>query len=188
MQGKNNIRHEMDSPIVFARKQSNEILVKQIRALAFHAGVFLYWIVASHLLVDLFLILGAIMWVLGAITAYAVPNERENTIRNTHRFMLAYSSLVGYKLILTVITRIPESEWSRALGVNVGSAFVMTASNYLQTMFAIMAIGIPVAFVVAMGSTFFTFRSSVDVRERTEQIIRTGEQRTLSDRMDSRKR
>lgn len=182
------LHSDSNTPVVFTRRQSNEVHAKQIRALAFHAAVFVYWLIASHLLVDLFLILGAAMWAVGAISAQVIPNEREGIIRNTHRFIIAFSSLIGYKLLLVVLSSIPGSEWSRALGIQIGEAFTLTATNYLSTMFLIFAIGIPVSFVVAMGVSFFTFRSGVDVRERTEQVIRTGTQRTVQDRREARRR
>lgn len=177
---------DAEGPIIFGRPQSREVLLMQFRAIAFHLGVFIYWLVASHVLVNMFLYLGAGMWFLGAIAAYALPNERENVIRRTHYFVATYSSLVGFRLFLLLITSIPVEEWGRALGVSLHDAFSMTAERYLETMFVILALSVPAAYVAYIGQLFFAFRSNVDVRDRTKQIIRTGEQRSLSDRARTR--
>lgn len=188
MYGHEQFREDMSRPVVFVRPQSREVLLMQFRAIAFHTGVFVYWLIASHLLVDMFLYLGAAMWALGAIATIALPNERENIIRRTQYFITAYSSLVGFKVFTFFINNIPLSEWGRALGVSLHDAFGMTAMNYIEVMFFILAFGIPASYFIYIGQLFFTFRSNVDIRVRTQQIIRTGEQRSVEQRRRTRQR
>lgn len=178
MYGHEPVHGELERPVVFAKRQSKEIFLLQLRALAFHAAVFLYWLIASHFLVDMFLYFGAGMWLLGSVAAKALPNESEGIIRRTQYFVTAYSSLVGFKVFTFFLNNIPLSEWGRALGVSLHGAFGMTAMNYLEVMFFVMAFGIPASFVVYIGQLFFTFRSKIDAETRTKQLIRTGQQRS----------
>src|SRR5690606_6497554 len=180
-------RQDMSRPVVFVHPHSREIFLMQLRALSFHFGVFLYWLVASHFLTDMFLYMGAIMWVLGAIATIVLPNERENIVRRTQFFILAYSSMIGFKLFMFFVNNIPLSEWGRALGISLHEAFQMTAINYLSTLFWLLAIGIPFSYAIYLGHMHFVYRSNVDARERTQQILRTGPQRTIQDRRRTRK-
>ena len=179
---------DQERSVVFARKQPNDVLIAQIRALSAHAAIFAYWLIASLLLTDMFLYFGAAMWLMGAFACTLLPNERESIIRNTQRFVVSYSSLVIVKIFVYFITETPTSEWGRALGITMTEAFTNTALNYITMVFWISSFGIPLAYLTYIVSVFFTYRSNVDVRERTKQIVRTGEQRTLADRRESRKR
>lgn len=174
--------------VIFARKQPNDVLIAQVRALSAHAIIFAYWLIVSLIMGDMFLYFGAAMWLIGAIACKVLPNERDSIIRNTQRFVVSYSSLIIFKIFVYFVTQTPTSQWGRALGLTMTEAFTTTALNYITMVFWISSFGIPLAYLTYVVSVFFTFRSNVDVRERTRQIVRTGEQRTLADRKETRER
>ena len=121
------------------------------------------------------------MWVVGAISVKFLKGDREEMAAKIQNYSLGYCLLlITIKIMIGFVIGTPMSEWSRALGVSLPAAASGTLSGYLPMMFLIISFGFPLAYFRVVAQRWSIAHDNEDVVKRREEIMRTGNQNTLT--------
>ncbi|MBL4952132.1 hypothetical protein JK635_07895 [Neobacillus sp. YIM B02564] len=97
----------------------------------------------------------ALMWVAGAIAVWGIPEEREQTIKETKWAVFGYVLfLVLYRLVIVKFSQFSPDQVGVSLGVNVPVASATSALGFAQNILMIVSILTPVGFCLWVGQKF----------------------------------
>lgn len=113
----------------------------------------------------------SVMWIMGSVTAYKVPEERDSTIKETKYTILSYCLLlILYRWILQKITPITSSELGASLNIGIPSASGMAAAGLLQNALIWLSLMIPIGYLGWCGKKFKVFRGRQTKEEKLQEL------------------
>lgn len=99
------------------------------------------------------------MWVMGAVTAKIIAEDREGTIKQTKNAIIGYTlMLIMYRIVIQLVVPVTSSQMGASLNISTTSASGMAAAGMLQNMLIWISIMIPVGFLGWCGQKFKVFR------------------------------
>lgn len=161
--------------VIYASAAKKQQLVGNIKVIAFYVFIFTAWMVLAHFTERL----GAqwvipsisLMWIIGAITAFLIPNDREETIAQTKWGILGYIGfLFIYRAAAQLIAPLTPDQMASSLGLNVPAASGATATGFLTTMLVIISVTVPIGFAVWCGQKFMHYKGSLNKHESFRRI------------------
>ncbi|MFW5962715.1 MAG: hypothetical protein ACOCQR_03770 [bacterium] len=167
-----------ENPILYQRNIAFDNAMKEkLKAGVWHVFALLSWLIASHFLPRMIMIMGAIMWAATGIAVYFIANDRPSIIRRSHQSLLTYSwGLLGYRFMINLLMNVPMEDWSRAMQIQIPDAFASTMAQWFLLVFTIFTFMFPAGYLGYLGQKFFVFRSHREVGQRRKDIMRTGGQ------------
>ena len=116
------------------------------------------------------------MWVMGAVTAFFVKDDQENTVKGTKTSIAGYLLfLLMYRFVIQKVGGLTSQEIAVSLGINVTAAAGMAVSAWLQNILLISAVSIPIGYLVWCAQKFKTFHGrerKTDAFDRIKDIRR----------------
>ncbi|MFE8700968.1 hypothetical protein ACFYKX_10100 [Cytobacillus sp. FJAT-54145] len=96
-----------------------------------------------------------IMWIAGAVAVWGVPEDREQTIKETKWAVAGYLLfLLIYRVVIVKFSQFSPDEVGVALGVNVPVSSATSALGFIQNMLMIISILTPVGFCIWVAQKF----------------------------------
>ena len=123
--------------VTYSKTMSDELLKKNIIKILLYGLEIILWITVVKLYANFGVkwIVPSVsaMWVCGAITAFFVKEEQENTVKSTKLSIAGYLLfLLLYRLIIGKISGISAEEFALSLGINVTQAAGIAIGSWLQ--------------------------------------------------------
>lgn len=116
------------------------------------------------------------MWVMGAVTAFFVKDDQENTVKGTKTSIAGYLLfLLMYRFVIQKVGGLTSQEIAVSLGINVTAAAGMAVSAWLQNILLISVVSIPIGYLVWCAQKFKTFHGrerKTDAFDRIKDIRR----------------
>lgn len=163
MNGINELRNGNRKQVVtYTNTMSNELLKKHIIKIIVYGLELLLWIIVSRLYSNFGIkwIVPSVsaMWVMGAITAFFVKEEQENTVKTTKNAVAGYLLfLLLYRFIIQRVSGISSEEIALSLGINVTQAAGMAISSWLQNILLLTSVMTPAGYLIWCAQKFKTF-------------------------------
>lgn len=148
--------------LVYANKKSTELLLKSTKIILLYAIIFVLWIVVARLYANFgtkwIVPSVSAMWIIGAITTYAVPDDRENTVKSTRNAVAGYLLfLFLYRFVIQYISGFSSQELAVSLGINITATAGMAIGAWLQNILLITSVMTPVGYLIWCAQKFKTF-------------------------------
>ena len=177
----NEIRNGQNkNTIVYANTMSSELLKKHIITLLIYALELILWVVVVKMYANfgtkLILPFTSAMWIAGAVTAFFIKEEQENTVKTTKTTIAGYLLfLLMYRFIIQMVGGISSEEIAVSLGINITQAAGIAISSWLQNILLITSIMTPAGYLVWCAQKFKTFHGrerKSDAFDRIKDIRR----------------
>ena len=153
----------------YKQTMSKQDMSKIVSAVGIPVGVFILGAICITNLASLgtYLIglLSAAMWVLGLITAIALPSHRRQAINMTLGFCAGYyAGLLGLKFLVMIMSGLSSEMMSASLNITITTSAGNTMIGMVSNVLAVLAVIVPLTFIVTMAQMLYKFR-----RNRTQQ-------------------
>lgn len=161
--------------LVYSSTISTYQAISIAKIMLFYAFELIFWLVVSKI----YLNFGAkwitpavsAMWIMGALTAYFIPEERENTIKETKWAILGFLAfLFLYKCVIGIIASISSEHMGAALNITIPAASGMAAAGFLQNILWIVSVLTPIGFLVWCGQKFRVYHGRSTKQEAFRRI------------------
>lgn len=159
----NEIRNGNRKDVVsYSNTMSNELLKKNIIKILLYGLELILWIVVVKLYANFgvkwVVPSTSAMWIFGAITAFFVKEEQENTVKSTKITIAGYLLfLLLYRFIIEKISGLSSAEIAISLGINITQAAGVAMSSWLQNILLITSVMTPAGFLIWCAQKFKTF-------------------------------
>lgn len=119
-----------------------------------------------------------IMWVLGALSAWWLPEEREFLIKDTKYWIFYYLLFLGgYRFAMQHLVEITPEQVQASLDVPIPAASGLTAIGFLETGLFIVLFTVPMGFAVWMVQHMKRFRIGMSKREKFRELRASHDER-----------
>ena len=171
---------EKKNVVSYSKTMSSEQLKKEIFKILTYGLLIILWIIVVRLYANFGVkwIVPSIsaMWVFGAITAFFVKEEQENTVKSTKTSIAGYLLfLLLYRIIIQKISGLSSEELALSLGINITQAAGIAISSWLQNILLITSVMTPAGFLIWCAQKFKTFHGrerKSDAFDRIKDIRR----------------
>lgn len=138
-------------------------------------GTFIFWLVVSLKFIPMTFYLGALMWILGGVSAMKLPQEAAKIANKTRFTMLSYlSGLLALRLIMYIILKTPTEIWAQTLMASAPEALVTSVCGFISMSF-IISMFMGFASYVSYIFQLFTFhKTTKTVDTHMSNIMRKG--------------
>ena len=148
--------------VTYSKTMSDELLKKNIIKILLYGLEIILWITVVKLYANFGVkwIVPSVsaMWVCGAITAFFVKEEQENTVKSTKLSIAGYLLfLLLYRLIIGKISGISAEEFALSLGINVTQAAGIAIGSWLQNILLITSVMTPAGYLIWCAQKFKVF-------------------------------
>lgn len=142
-----------------------------------YLGTIILWLLVASLYVQvgrkIILVTGVMMWLVGAITAYFIPEQEINIAGKTKYMLAGYSIiLLAYRQVIQIFSSISPEDWGTALGTHIPTAISMTGSGWLQGLLLVVLISVPSAYFYWIAQLYITHRGRGVVNEQFDRYQR----------------
>lgn len=158
----NSFHNNAKTKLVYSSKVSKELFKANLKIILLYAIIFIFWIVVVKMYANFGVkwVVPSIsaMWIVGAVTTYFVPDDRENTVKSTRNAVAGYLLfLFLYRFVIQYIGNISSAELAVSLGINITATAGMAISSWLQNILLITSVMTPVGYLVWCAQKFKTF-------------------------------
>lgn len=166
--------------VVYSNTMSNELLKKHIITLLIYGLELILWVIVVKMYANFgtkwIVPSTSAMWVAGAITAFFVKEEQENTVKTTKTTIAGYLLfLLMYRFIIQTVGGISSEEIAVSLGINITQAAGMALSSWLQNILLITSVMTPAGYLIWCAQKFKVFHGrerKSDAFDRIKDIRR----------------
>jgi hypothetical protein len=150
-------------------------LVSNIKLVLFYIFELIFWLVVARLYLNFGAkwIIPAVsaMWIMGAVTTFAVKEEREGTIKQTKFAVLGFLGfLFLYRMVIQLMAPISSEQMGAALNITVPAASGMAITGLLQNILLIVSVMTPIGFLIWCAQKFKTYHGRATKSEAFEKI------------------
>lgn len=111
------------------------------------------------------------MWIMGAVTARIIAEERESTIKQTKYAIIGYTlMLIMYRIVIQLVVPVTSSQMGASLNISSTSASGMAAAGMLQNMLIWISIMVPVGFLGWCAQKFKVYRGRNTKAQEFEKL------------------
>lgn len=159
----NEIRNGNRKDVVsYSKTMSDELLKKNIIKILLYGLEIILWIVVVKMYANFGVkwVVPSVsaMWVGGAVTAFFVKEEQENTVKSTKTAIAGYLLfLFLYRFIIEKVSGISAEEFAVSLGINITQAAGIAISSWLQNILLITSVMTPAGYLIWCAQKFKTF-------------------------------
>lgn len=135
------------------------------------------WLLAASFYVQvgrkIILVTGIAMWIVGAVSAYFIPEQDTNIAGKTKYMLLGYSILLlAYRQVIKIFSSISPDDWGAALGTHIPTAISSAGSGWLQGLLLVVLISVPSAYFYWIAQLYITHRGRGVVNEQFNRYQR----------------
>ena len=166
---------ENNKDITYKHYKGKDEYIHILKILLAYAGIISLWILTVYIYKAFgekwLLPAISVMWIMGAITSYKIPEERGATIKETKYAILGYCLLLLlYRWVLQKISPITSSELGSSLNISIPSASGVSASGLLQNLLIWVSLMVPIGYLIWCGKKFKVFRGRKTKEEELESL------------------
>lgn len=162
-------------PTIKGLKVREQIAQELIKHFLIYWSSFFFWLYVALFEIPMILLLGSIMWTLGFIATKGIPEREYEIATRTRDTMLKYTAtLLGWRIVVFIITKTPTSVWEKALSMSLPPAFNSAFLGFIAMAFTI---GMFVVFISYIGYIFQLFgfhKSRKKIKEQITIYVRRG--------------
>ncbi len=177
MEQYNNYREDsaLKPDLVYTHTISTHQVISNIKIILFYVFEMIFWMVVSKLYLNFGRkwITPAVsaMWIMGAVTAYFIKEERESTIRETKWSILGFLGfLFLYRAVIQLIAPISSEQMGAALNITIPAVSGMAASGLLQNILLIVSVMTPIGFLIWCAQKFKIYHGRATKHEAFQKI------------------
>lgn len=138
-------------------------------------GTFAFWLVVSLKFIPMTFYLGALMWILGGVSAMKLPQEAPKIANKTRTTVLSYlAGLLALRLIMYIILKTPSEIWAQTLMASAPEALVTSVCGFISMTFIISMFMGFVSYVSYIFQLFTFHRTTKTVDTHMTNIMRKG--------------
>lgn len=113
----------------------------------------------------------AVMWGCGALCAFVLPSHRQNILTETHWTISGYLvGMVGLQQIVQLVSGTTSEMLAATYDQAMPAASSASLSGFLEYMVWIVAVMVPIGFVVMEGKKIILFRRKVSKQKFFDQL------------------
>lgn len=149
--------------VVYTGTLSSAQLWSYIKIIGFYALELIAWVIIARMYAafgtKLMTPMISTMWVMGAVTAMFIKEDRDSTVKQTKWMIAGYLGLLFvYRFAIKLVSVISSDQMGVALDMPVPAASGAAAAGFLQNLLWIIGVMYPAAFIFMCGKKFFLFR------------------------------
>lgn len=134
---------------------------------------FLFWAYISLTQITMILILGSIMWTLGFVATKIIPDREYEIAVRTRSTMLKYTvTLLGWRIVVFIITKTPTSLWEQALAMPLNPAFTQAFVGFIAMAFVIGMFSVFISYIGYIFQLFEFYKSRNKVDQSIKMYVR----------------
>lgn len=160
-------------PSINSEKSKDEVARRLLWSYIGYWGTFAAWLVVSYTLLPMVFWLGAIMWVLGGLSAMKLPTESGEIGRKTRYTILGYLlSLLAFKVIIIIVQDTPIEQWESVLRMDLPDAFANTFMGFLSMAFMIAMFMGFIGYISYIGQLWLFHRADKKTSDHMKKLMR----------------
>lgn len=161
-------------PVVTSNPRiQNHIAKRLLRSYAGHWGTLLLWFIVSYEFIPMIFYLGAIMFMVGAFSAYKLPDEAGEIARKTRLTIFGYVvTLMVVRFLIFIIVKTPLEQWESTLQFDLPAAFANSFTGFMSMAFIV---GMFMGFLGYMNyilQLFMFHRSDRTSKDKIDTLMR----------------
>lgn len=158
MQLKEKGGNDVENKGLLVHKHNAPKLYLIAKTLLIYLALFVMWVWTVNLYVTFGLwikIAVTLMLIGGLVGILFIPEDRENTLKETRWALFGYLAfLLVYRIVIVQFSQFSPDEVGTSLGVNMPVASATSALGFVQNILMIISIMVPVGYLIWIGQKF----------------------------------